>query len=207
MKRILLLATICIMTVSCTQDVVMSLYSDVPTVHFGPDGGNFNMVLFTNGSSWTATCDDPAVTFSPTSGSYTTPMHVAVKDNPEHFTKAIPIKFTSTLDDKSKTYNVVITQDCNPFVIAEEDTQRIGAEGGVVRFVVNSNKPWIVDTPTGIALPYTIDPMQGGPNRTTISVTVAPNNSGTERVLPFYVVLDGFSGSSARVLLMVIQAA
>ena len=134
-------------------------------------------------------------------------MHVAVKDNPEHFTKAIPIKFTSTLDDKSKTYNVVITQDCNPFVIAEEDTQRIGAEGGVVRFVVNSNKPWIVDTPTGIALPYTIDPMQGGPNRTTISVTVAPNNSGTERVLPFYVVLDGFSGSSARVLLMVIQAA
>ena len=110
MKRYLLLVFLCLMAVSCDQDTNFYVTPDVSTFEFGPDGGEFDDVIFTNGS-WTCEVSDDAVTVTPSSGDYTTSVHVVVAPNTERYTKAIRLKFISTYGDLSRNSNVVVTQD------------------------------------------------------------------------------------------------
>ena len=181
MKRYLLLALLCLAVLSCDQDTNFYVTPEVSTFEFGPDGGEFDDVIFTNGS-WTCEASDDAVTVTPSSGDYTTSVHVVVAPNTERYTKAIRIKFISTYGDLSRNSNVVVTQDCYPFIFCEdEDVKTIGPEGGKVRFSVNSNQLWKMSFPTGALTPSRAEPLSGGPNTTTVTLDIPANDEGSER--------------------------
>ena len=190
MKRFLLIAACCALALSCTQEATLSLYADVPTAQFGPEGGSFNTILFTNGSSWTATCEDPTVVFSPTSGAYSTPMHIEVGENTEHYTKAIRIAVTSELDGNSRRANIVVTQACHPFVICDDNQKTVGVAGGIVRFTVNSDRGWyLVETQLDGVKVVMEDYFDGWiapswcdePNNCIVEFSIPANNTGKKR--------------------------
>lgn len=198
MKRFLLIAAMCAAALSCTQEATLTVNADVPSIVFGPDGGSFNTVIFTNASSWTATCDDPAVTFSPDSGAFTTPMHIEVGENDEHYTKAIRIAVKATLNSSQRQLNIVVTQNCRPFVLCNDNAKTIGAEGGNLVFTVNSNKGWflyrvLVDG-TEAGLNYDGLVMQPAscvdPNAQTATVTVPANDTGRSRTWTLLLGID-----------------
>ena len=192
MKRILLIAAMCAVALSCTQEATLTLTADVPAVQFGPEGGVFNTILFTNGSEWTATCDDPAVTFTPTSGAYTTPMHIEVGENTEHRTKAIRIAVTSNLDSNTRSLYIVVTQECHPFVLCNDSVRTIGPEWAKVFFTVNSDKGWrflrtLLDGQEVLLESFPapsgwIDPKSSAePNNVEVTLLIPDNTSGKTR--------------------------
>ena len=205
MKRYLLLVVLCLAAVSCDQDTNFYITPNHTSFVLGPNGGSFDDVLFTNGS-WTCTVSDDAATATPMSGDYTTPFRVVVGPNSERFTKAIRIKFTSTLGDLSRTANVVVTQDCFPFIFADETLQTIGPEGGRVFFTVNSNEPWVMLEPDDSVLPagFSAEPRNGGPNNTTVTLDIPVNDTGEERWLEVLLHLE--SDPEVYVILTVIQS-
>lgn len=205
MKRYLLLVVLCLAAVSCDQDTNFYITPNHTSFVLGPNGGSFDDVLFTNGS-WTCTVSDDAATVTPMSGDYTTPFRVVVGPNSERFTKAIRIKFTSTLGDLSRTANVVVTQDCFPFIFADETLQTIGPEGGRVFFTVNSNEPWVMLEPDDSVLPagFSAEPRNGGPNNTTVMLDIPVNDTGEERWLEVLLHLE--SDPEVYVILTVIQS-
>lgn len=184
MKRILIAITISFLALSCTQSAVLSVTTDINEMQYGPEGGSFNTILFTNGSSWTATCDDETVTVSPASGAYSAPLHIEVGVNTEHRTKVIPIEIKSTLGTSTSTYKVVVTQACSPFVICDVAAKEVGAEGGIVRFTVNSNVGWTLYRTllNGADAQLPVSPASYGKNNVDVSVTVPANDSGSRRV-------------------------
>ena len=198
MKRFLLIAALCALALSCTQEATLTLSADVPSAQFGPEGGSFNTILFTNGSSWKATCEDPSVVFYPDSGAFTTPMHIEVGENTEHYTKAIRIAVTAKLDESSRYLNLVITQTCRPFVFCEANWKTAGPEVSKVFFTVNSNEGWRVyrtlldgedvvlesfPAPSGWIFPYSserVDP-DNQANNMQVTVQLPLNDSGKVR--------------------------
>jgi hypothetical protein len=206
MKRYLLLVLFCLAVLSCDQDTNFYVTPDVSTFEFGPDGGEFDDVIFTNGS-WTCEVSDDAVTVTPTSGDYTATVHVVVPPNNERYTKSIRIKFISTYGDLSRNSNVVVTQDCYPFIFCEdEDVKTIGPEGGKVRFTVNSNQPWVLIEPDSIEslAGFSAEPLSGGPNSTTVTLNVPTNDTGEERWLDVLLYLE--SDPEVYLILTVIQS-
>lgn len=203
MKRYLLFALLCLAVLSCDQDTNFYVTPDVSTFEFGPDGGEFDDVIFTNGS-WTCEVSDDAVTVTPSSGDYTTSVHVVVAPNTERYTKSIRLKFISTYGDLSRNSNIVVTQDCYPFIFCEdEDVKTIGPEGGKVRFSVNSNQPWKMSFPTGALTPTWAEPLSGGPNTTTVTLDISANEEGSDRW--FEVLLSLESDPDVCLTLTVIQ--
>ena len=204
MKRYLLLALLCLAAVSCSQETDFYIYPDVHLFEFDANGGSFDDVIFTNGV-WSCEVSDAAVSVLPLSGDYTSPISVVVGENEERFTKVIRLRFTSKLDELSRTADIIITQSCHPFIFCDEPVKQVGPEGGVVRFSVNSNEPWSVETPDGGPMPCSVDPMTGGPNSTVVSVDVPANPQGAERTLR--VVLSLVSDPFVFVTLTIIQGA
>ena len=203
MKRFLIWVAAAVMLVSCTQETTITIAPDVSTWTFGPEGGEFNVVIFTNGH-WTASCTDPAVSFAPASGDFTTPMHVVVGENTEHFTKSMRISLLTDLDGTSRSSKVVITQECAPFIVCEDNpVKSIGPEGGAVRFTVNSNEPWTAFVPDGT--PVSVDPVSGGPNSTVVTLSVSANPD--PQPCTYQVRLYLTDTPSEKVDLTVIQAA
>ena len=90
MKRILMLVLAASLAFSCDQETNLSIAPDIHALAFGPEGGEADVVVFTNGY-WKATCDDKSVTFAPDTGNFTTPMHIVVAPNTEKFTKSARI--------------------------------------------------------------------------------------------------------------------
>ena len=203
MKRYLLLALMGLAALSCTQETTLTITPDVRNFQFGPEGGSFDVVIFTNGV-WTATCNDELFSFSPAEGDYTTPMHVVVPENNEHFTKSVRIQLTSKVSDISRTAQVIITQGCYPFIYCEEPDKEIGPEGGKVRFSVNSNEPWNLSPEAGV-VPFGASPETGGPNRETVTLDIPANDTGEPR--SFSVLLSLQSDIDVFVILTVKQGA
>jgi hypothetical protein len=197
MKRYLPLLILCLAALSCTQETELSIAPDVGSFQFDEHGGQFDAIIFTNGS-WTATCDDPAVSFAPQSGDYTTPIHVSVGANEEKYTKNIRLALTATLDNLTRTGRIVITQACAPFIFCEEAVKTVGPEGGVVRFSVNSNEPWKVASQS-----CPVDPMTGGPNIEDVSLLVPENTEGVQRT--FTVILSLEKDPQTTLVLTVVQ--
>ena len=206
MKKCLILTVCLVLLAACTQETELSIAPDIASYQFDADGGAFDVVIFTNGS-WTATCEDPAVSFSPTSGDYTTPMHIAVGANDEHFTKAIRIDLITRLDGSSRTGRIVITQSCRPFIFSEESLLQAPASGADVRFHVNSNDPWKVEQTTcdGEPVALTVDPEREGPNSVEVMVRIPENPTGHPRTFTVKLALEAHPEES--VVLMVIQEA
>ena len=174
MKKILIFAAFAALLVSCTQELELSITSDATSYQCGPEGGSFDAVVFTNGS-WTATCDDPAVTFTPESGDYSFPIHIEVGRNDEHYTKVIPIQLTSNLSTSSRSSKIVITQACAPFILCERSVLRVGPEGGPARFQVNASASWKVAATTldgASTSALTVTPLTHGPNSVEVTVMV-----------------------------------
>ena len=201
MKKLLVLAFWVLLAASCTQDTELSITPDIASFQFDAEGGSFDVVIFTNGS-WTASCEDPAVSFSPASGECTLPMHIEVARNDEFYTKAIRITLSSTLDALTRASRIVITQACAPFIFCEEPERQVGGEGGIVRFSVNANAAWHVAS----GAPCPVSPQKGGPNRTEVSLVIPENAEGVARTFEVRLDLDDASGAIApTVTLKVIQ--
>ena len=179
MKRYLLLVALCLAALSCTQEAELSITPDVGAFQFDETGGQFDAIILTNGS-WTASCDDPAVSFSPQSGDYSSPIHVTVGANEEMYTKVIRITLNAKLDNLTRTSRIVVTQTCAPFLFCEEATKTIGPEGGLIHFSVNSNEPWSVAQPDAISGSQ-VTPLTGGPNSTIVTFDIPANGEGRER--------------------------
>lgn len=183
MKRFLLLASLLVVaafSASCDQETNLSIAPDVDMFTFGPDGGEFDVVLFTNGH-WKATCSDENITFAPDSGDFTAPMHVKVGPNRDNYTKSVRISLVTKLDNLSRTARIAVTQECGPFLTAASTEESVGRAGGAARFSVNSNFPWRL---VGITLdgePYDgeaeFEPATGGPNRTDAALLPIPENT------------------------------
>ena len=190
MKRFLIWALAAVLLVSCTQETTVTLEPDVYSWTFGPEGGEFDVVIFTNGY-WTATCDDPSLSFSPASGNFTAPIHVVVAENTEHFTKSMRISLNTEIDEKTMTGKVVVTQQCRPFILCADPLKRIGPEGGAVRFSVNSSEPWTATVPDGAHAVARIDPAAGGHNNTEVAIYVPENTDRQERTYTVRLFLTG----------------
>lgn len=206
MKKYFLLALACVAAIACTQDYAVTVEPDVTSMTFGPEGGSFNTLLLTNGN-WTATCDDASVTVTPSSGSYSAPLHIEVGENTEQYTKAIRISLTSVIDSKSRVARIVVTQACHPFVFCEENTLSIGAEGGTARFWVNSNEPWTVASTTldGQNFPLEVSPLGYEANRVEVDVEIPVNTSGARRTFVVTIALKDTPSETVR--LTVVQNA
>jgi hypothetical protein len=191
MKRYLLLVVLCLMAVSCDQETNFYATPDKTSFVFGPEGGSFDDVLFTNGS-WTCTVSDESVTVTPMSGDFTSPFHVEVPANTEMYTKSIRIQFTSKYDDMSRVATVAITQDCFPFLVADDVLKAIGYEGGRVFFTVNSNEPWKLRVLNEAANPagFSVEPRSGGPNSTTVTIDIPANDTGKDRLFKVELYLE-----------------
>ena len=138
MKKTLILAACMMLLAACSQDTSLSISSDIASYRFDADGGAFDAIIFTNGS-WTATCEDETVSLTPSSGDYTTPMHIVVGANEEYYTKSIRITLNTKLDNLSRSGKIVITQDCRPFIFCQESRVNLTAQGGKARFSVNAD--------------------------------------------------------------------
>ena len=119
MKKTLLLVALILLAVSCDQDTNLSITSDISSYRFDAEGGSFDAIIFTNGS-WTASCEDESVKFTPDAGYCTTPMHIEVGANEAYYTKSVRITLTTVYDSYSRTGKIVLTQDCRPFIFCEE---------------------------------------------------------------------------------------
>lgn len=207
MNRILIPVLAALLLASaCDQDTELSIAPDISSFSFDSDGGEFDVVIFTNGI-WTATCDDEAVTCTPASGDYTTPMHVEVGPNPERFTKAIRISLSSELDDVSRTSKIVVTQTCAPFIFCEEEYIAMPASGGTARFHVNSNDDWSLRDVTCNGEPdyLQVDPTNHAENSVEVAVRVPENTSGEK--LEWEVTLALVSYPDVQVVLRIPQDA
>ena len=206
MKKCLILLASIVMLAACTQDAELSIAPDLATFQFDADGGSFDAVIFTNGH-WKATCDDPAVTFTPDSADFTAPMHIVVGPNEEHHTKSIRISLTSKLDNLSRTSKIAITQACRPFIISEETILQAPAAGGEVRFHVNANDSWkVVETTCdGEATTLAVDPLTSGPNSVEVTVRIPENTTGRARTFTVTLALESWRDCS--VVLTVAQGA
>ena len=185
MKRFLILVAAAVLLASCNQEATLTITPDVSSWTFGPEGGEFTVVLFTNGH-WSASCNDDAISFAPDTGDFTAPMHVVVGKNTEQYTKAMAIKVTTHLDGVSRSSKVVITQQCVPFIFCNEPLKTIGPEGGAVRFTVNSNLPWTVEK----GLSFVVDPSSGGPNSTEVTLWIPADSENRERTFSARLALD-----------------
>ena len=183
MKRILLTVALCALALSCTQEATLTATADVPAAQFGPEGGSFNTIFFTNGSTWTATCEDEAVTVTPSTGSYTTPLHIEVGENNEQYTKVIRIAVKAELDNLTRTKNIVVTQSCRPFVVCDDASKTVGVAGGTVRFSVNSDKGWVLYKTLldGVETPLSVSPDNYGENNVTVEVNVPASEAVKSR--------------------------
>jgi len=182
MKRILMLVLAAALAFSCDQESNLSISPDIPSIAFGPEGGEFDVVVFTNGY-WKASCDDKSVTFAPDTGNFTLPMHVVVAPNTENYTKSVRISLTTHLDGNGRTSKIAITQTCNPFIFCDKAEIQLPSSGGTARFQVNSNADWqVIDTQLdGSSVDLAVDPMEHGPNSVTVNVPVSENPSGAPR--------------------------
>jgi len=190
MKRFLILALALLPAFSCTQETNLSISPDVSSFLLGPSGGEFDVVVFTNGY-WKASCSDGAVSFAPDSGNFTLPMHVVVGPNEENYTKSVKIELKTSLDGNSRTSRIAITQTCEPFIFSEISEVQLGMSGGLARFTVNSNADWrLVSTSLdGIPFELEVDPQEHGPNSVTVSVRVPENLSGAVRNFAVFLAL------------------
>lgn len=182
MKKTLILAACMMLLAACSQDTSLSISSDIASYRFDADGGAFDAIIFTNGS-WTASCEDETVSLTPSSGDYTTPMHIVVGANEEYYTKSIRITLNTKLDNLSRSGKIVITQDCRPFIFCQESRVNLTAQGGKARFSVNANESWKVTeircdgTPVELA----VDPLVHGPNLAEVTVGIPANTTGRAR--------------------------
>lgn len=167
---------------ACSQDTEVSISSDITSYRFDAGGGAFDAIIFTNGS-WTASCDDDAVTFTPDAGYCTTPMHIEIGANEEYHTKSVRINLTTVYDNVSRSGRIVLTQDCRPFLFCEENRLAVTAAGGKARFQVNSNEAWkVMETRCdGAPAELPVDPAAHGPNKAEVTVTVPENTTGLPR--------------------------
>ena len=183
MKRFLLLAALLVaaaLSASCDQETNLSVVPDVDMFTFGPDGGEFDVVVFSNGH-WKATCSDESISFTPDSADFTAPMHVKVGPNRNNFTKSVRITLVSKLNNISRTARIAVTQECGPFLTAASTEETIGRESGAARFSVNSNFRWQLAGITLDGVPdegtARFDPVEGGPNRTEVALRDIPENT------------------------------
>ena len=134
-------------------------------------------------------------------------MHIAVGPNEEFYTKSIRIDLVSKLEGKSRNSRIVITQDCLPFIFCEEPAAQVGAEGGMIRFSVNSNASWKVAGTAldGESFSLPVDPARHGANRTDVSVMVPANDTGRARTFTVTLALE--ENPSTKVVLTVSQEA
>ena len=206
MKKCLILIAWMALLAACTQESDLHITPDIASFQFDADGGSFDVVLFTNGS-WTATCDDAAVSFAPTSGDYTTPMHISIGANESYYTKSIRIALLTQLDGNSRSGKIVITQACRPFLFCEETLLRVPAAGGNVRFAINSNESWKVVKTTcdGDAVDLAVDPVTGGPNAVDVTVLIPENETGLARTFTVRLALESYLDKT--LVLTVVQAA
>jgi hypothetical protein len=203
MKRYLLIVLLCLTGLtagSCEQETNFYLTPEFYTFVCDADGGTFDEMLFTNGV-WTCEISDDAATVTPSSGDYTCPIHIEVAENPERYTKAIRLRFTSSYDGLNRYANVVVTQACHPFLFCEEPVKSIDLEGGVVSFSVNSSEAWQVQPLDGGSYPFGIEPMEGGPNRMDVFLQIPPSEE--EQTLTLHLALK--SDPSVHVALTVLQ--
>ena len=210
MKRFLLVASLVVaaaFSAACDQETNLSVIPDRSSFTFGPEGGEFDVVVFTNGY-WKATCSDEAVTFVADTGNFTSPLHVKVGPNHEQYTKSMRVSLVTHLDKLSRSANIAITQACNPFLTVADAEKQIGREGGTVRFSVNSNHPWQRAGVTLDGAPYdgTVDPSTGGPNRTDVALNDIPENT-TGRPRTFCVTLALVDYPGVTLILTVRQEA
>ena len=205
MKRILMLVLAAALAFSCDQETNLSISPDIPSIAFGPEGGAFDVVIFTNGY-WKATCDDESVTFAPDTGNFTTPMHVVVVSNTERYTKSARISLTTRLNGNARSSRIAITQTCNPFIFCDVAEIQLPSSGGTARFQVNANADWqVVDTQLdGSSVDLAVDPMEHGPNSVTVNVPVSENLSGAPRT--YTVTLALKETPAVRLVLTVRQA-
>lgn len=206
MKKCLILIAWIALLAACTQEAEVSIAPDIATFQLDADGGSFDAVIFTNGY-WKATCDDPAVSFSPDSADFTAPMHIVVGPNEERHTKAIRIALVTKLDRLSRSSKIVISQECRPFIFSEETLLEAPAAGGEVRFHVNANDSWKVleTTCDGTPADLAVDPPASGPNSREVTVLIPENPTGRARTFRVTLALSDHTG--VTLVLTVQQAA
>ena len=178
-------AAVSILLSSCSEEATPKTYFDIYSQELPFDGGTADVTVYSNGS-WEVTSVSDDLTVSPTSGYGDTKITATVPANDQITTKSFHFSIKTTIGTAYRTSKTVFTVGAQPFVVCEEDSLEVPAEGGKVWFTVNSNYPWEVSSITASAggtEGVTVDPSEWDRNTTSVEVFVPANTSGVVRTL------------------------
>jgi len=183
---------------SCDVEPDPKTYFDHYTAYLDYVGGTVEATVFSNGA-WEATCETDGVVMTPDSGYGDGPITISLPENTDSVTTAVRIFATTTIGSSSYAAKLAVTLAARPFVVCEDNEFTISADGGIVRFFVNSNHPWsVVESKydNGNLFDGTIVPSKWDKNGVSIEVTVPQNTTGMERSVTIKLQLESYSFAS-----------
>lgn len=193
LERLFCVLAVMFFAVSCDIDATPDGFFRVYGINMGYKGGSSEIEFHTNGP-WMLECEEPGVTMNVTEGYGNAKVSVTVPENHTNTTKTVSFDFTTTIGERFKTMSYIVTLDPRPFVVCEDNLQYVSAEGGRVRFYVNSNFPWKVAYATcdGTAWDAQIIPDRNDVNGVYVTVIVPENESADIKTYEVGLVLESY---------------
>ena len=157
----------------CKKTITPEISLSERTINLSPDGGTAVTEVTCN-CNWTTTSDLETVVIDPVEGDGDATVRMTVPANNTGAIRTVRVTFTAHGTEKTATAKFVFTQDALPFVSFPIATGTIGAEGGGLRVVLESNAEW---TTTVSGTGITVAPASESYTQ-TLSVTVPANTTG-----------------------------
>lgn len=172
-----------------TQDVTLSVNLNQLSV---PDTSSVASFIITSNDTWTVSCDQAWLSFSPTQGSGDSEVSVRVTENSSPEVRTATITVTGK---QSKSVEITVHQDARNVILSVNVSQlSVPDTSSDVSFFITSNVNWSVScNQTWISL----SPVQGTGNG-EVSVSVATNNTKAERTAT--IIVKGDQGKTVEVL-------
>ena len=172
-KRARILFCVALAFFGCTKTITPEISLSERTAVLSPDGATAVTEVTCN-CNWTATSDLETVTIDPPEADGDASVRITVPANNTGAIRTLRVTFSAKGTEKTATAKYVITQDAQPYLSFPTATGTIGAAGGGLRVVLESNGEWTTTvSDTGI----TVDPASNSYTQ-TLALTVPANTTG-----------------------------
>ena len=155
------------------------------SLSFGPDASS-QAIDVTSNETWAVSSNQSWCTVTPTSGSNSGSVNVAVTANTSNSSRSAQVTITGEKSGNRTTVNV--TQD-GSYLTVDKSSMSFGYSGGSDSFTISSNVSWTV---TSSATWCTVSPSSGS-NNGTITVTATENTTTADRTATITVTGGGIT--------------
>ena len=169
------LAVLCaaLMLFGCKKTIVPEISLSETAVVLSPDGATGTTEVTCN-CTWSTTTSLETITVDPAEGEGDATVRITIPANNTGAIRTLRVTFSAKGTEKTATAKYVITQDAQPYLSFPTATGTIGAAGGGLRVVLESNGEWTTTVSnTGI----TVDPASNSYTQ-TLALTVPANTTG-----------------------------